>query len=144
MEVRIADSGEVLVRGPMLLKEYYKRPDATAEAMDASGYFRTGDAGFFDAGGQLRIIDRAKDVGKLNGGGMFAPNYIENKLKFFPHIKEAVAFGNERDSVCAFINIDMGSVGNWAERRAIPLLRIYRSGGQARRPRPSSVNASSR
>jgi long-chain acyl-CoA synthetase len=88
--------------------------------MDAHGYFRTGDAGFFDPNGQLRIIDRAKDVGKLNTGGMFAPNYIENKLKFFPHIKEAVAFGNERDCVCAFINIDMGSVGNWAERRAIP------------------------
>ena len=120
VEVSIADGGEVLVRGPMLLKEYYKRPDATAEAMDANGYFRTGDAGFFDAGGQLRIIDRAKDVGKLTSGGMFAPNYIENKLKFFPHIKEAVAFGNERERVCAFINIDMGSVGNWAERRAIP------------------------
>ena len=120
VEVSIAGNGEVLVRGPMLLKEYYKRPDATAESIDANGYFRTGDAGFFDPGGQLRIIDRAKDVGKLNGGGMFAPNYIENKLKFFPHIKEAVAFGNARDRVCAFINIDMGSVGNWAERRAIP------------------------
>ena len=120
VEVRIADSGEVLVRGPMLLKEYYKRPDATAESIDANGYFRTGDAGFFDDSGQLKIIDRARDVGKLTTGGMFAPNYIENKLKFFPHIKEAVAFGNERDRVCAFINIDVGSVGNWAERRAIP------------------------
>ena len=104
----------------MLLKEYYKRPDATLESIDAAGYFRTGDAGFFDDAGQLKIIDRAKDVGKLATGAMFAPNYIENKLKFFPHIREAVAFGNERDKVCAFINIDMGSVGNWAERRGIP------------------------
>jgi len=119
VEIAIADDGEVLVRGPMLLKEYYKRPDATAESIDPRGYFRTGDAGVFDAGGQLRIIDRAKDVGKLVGGALFAPNYIENKLKFFPHIKEAVAFGNGRDRVCAFINIDLGSVGDWAERRGL-------------------------
>ncbi len=117
--MKIGESGEVLVKGPMLLKEYYKRPDATAESIDAEGYFHTGDAGFFDDGGQLKIIDRAKDVGKLDGGAMFAPNYIENKLKFFPHIKEAVAFGHGRDRVCAFINIDVGSVGNWAERRGI-------------------------
>ncbi|HUH92427.1 MAG TPA: AMP-binding protein [Casimicrobiaceae bacterium] len=120
VEIKIADNGEVLVRGPMLLKEYYKRPDATAESIDAEGYFHTGDAGFFEEGGQLKIIDRARDVGKLASGAMFAPNYIENKLKFFPHIKEAVAFGNARDQVCAFVNIDMGSVGNWAERRGIP------------------------
>lgn len=107
----------MLLRGPMLLKEYYKRPDATAESIDADGYFHTGDAGYFDADGQLRIIDRAKDVGKLNDGSLYAPNYIENKLKFFAHIKEAVAFGQGRDGVCAFINIDMGSVGDWAERR---------------------------
>ena len=120
VEIRIAGNGEVLVRGPMLLKEYYKRPDATAEAIDAEGYFHTGDAGLFEDSGQLKIIDRAKDVGKLAGGAMFAPNYIENKLKFFPHIREAVVFGSNRDQVCAFINIDMGSVGNWAERRGIP------------------------
>ena len=119
VEVKIAANGEVLVRGLCLLKEYYKRPDATAESMDAEGFFHTGDAGIFDADGHLKIIDRAKDVGKLASGAMYAPNYIENKLKFFPHIKEAVAFGNERDMVCAFINIDMGSVGNWAERRGI-------------------------
>jgi len=119
VEIRIAGNGEVLVRGPMLLKEYYKRPDATAEAIDAEGYFHTGDAGLFEEGGQLKIIDRAKDVGRLAGGAMFAPNYLENKLKFFPHIREAVAFGSNRDKVCAFINIDMGSVGNWAERRGI-------------------------
>ena len=119
VEVKIAASGEVLVRGPMLLKEYYKRPDATAESIDAEGWFHTGDAGFFEPGGQLKIIDRAKDVGKLFNGAMFAPNYIENKLKFSPHIKEAVTFGDSRDRVCAFINIDMGSVGNWAERRGL-------------------------
>jgi long-chain acyl-CoA synthetase len=119
VEVKIGANGEVLVRGPMLLKEYYNRPDATAESIDPDGYFRTGDAGIIDAEGQLRIIDRAKDVGNLSGGAMFAPNYIENKLKFFPHIKEAVVFGQGRDKVCAFVNIDIGSVGNWAERRGL-------------------------
>ncbi len=119
VEIKIAENGEVLVRGAMLLKEYYKRPDATAESLDADGYFHTGDAGLIEQNGQLKIIDRAKDVGKLTSGAMFAPNYIENKLKFFPHIKEAVVFGSERDKVCAFINIDLGSVGNWAERRGI-------------------------
>ncbi|HWS12062.1 MAG TPA: AMP-binding protein [Rhodocyclaceae bacterium] len=119
VEVKIADNREVLVRGPMLLKEYYKRPDATAESIDGEGYLHTGDAGFFDEDGHLKIIDRAKDVGKLANGAMFAPNYIENKLKFFQYIKEAVAFGHDRDRVCAFLNIDMGAVGNWAERRGI-------------------------
>ena len=119
VEVKIADNGEVLVRGEVLLKEYYKRPDATAESIDAQGYFHTGDAGFFDDDGHLKIIDRAKDVGKLANGAMFAPNYIENKLKFFSQIKESVVFGDGKDEVCAFINIDMGAVGNWAERRNI-------------------------
>ena len=119
VEVRIADNGEVMVRGEVLLKGYYKRPDATAEVIDAEGYFHTGDAGFFDEDGHLKIIDRAKDVGKLANGAMYAPNYIENKLKFFSQIKEAVVFGADRDEVCAFINIDMGAVGNWAERRNI-------------------------
>ena len=119
MELRIADNGEVLVRGVSVLKEYYKRPDATAEVLDADGYFHTGDAGVLDSEGHLRIIDRAKDVGRLHGGAMFAPNYIENKLKFFPQIKEAVCFGDARDQVCAFINIDYEAVGNWAERRGL-------------------------
>lgn len=119
VEVKIADNGEILVKGPMLLKEYYQRPDATAEAINGEGYFMTGDAGFFDEDGHLKIIDRAKDVGKMANGAMFAPNYIENKLKFFQYVKEAVAFGNGREQVCAFINIDMGAVGNWAERRGI-------------------------
>ena len=120
IELKIAESGEVLVKGVSVLKEYYKRPDATAEVIDAEGWFHTGDAGVIDADGQLRIIDRAKDVGKTNKGAMFAPNYIENKLKFFPHIKEAVCFGNDRDEVCAFINIDFEAVGNWAERQGMP------------------------
>ncbi|WP_050467597.1 AMP-dependent synthetase/ligase [Herbaspirillum chlorophenolicum] len=120
VEVRIADNGEVLVRSPGLMKEYFKRPDATAEAIDAEGYFHTGDAGFFDSDGHLKIIDRAKDVGKMACGSMFAPKYIENKLKFFPFVKEAVTFGNEREQCMAFINIDMDAVGNWAERRNLP------------------------
>ena len=120
IELKIADNGEVLVKGISVLKEYYKRPDATAEVIDEHGYFHTGDAGVLDADGHLRIIDRAKDVGKTNTGAMFAPNYIENKLKFFPQIKEAVCFGNLRDQVCAFINIDYEAVGNWAERQGIP------------------------
>ncbi|WP_420475790.1 AMP-dependent synthetase/ligase [Noviherbaspirillum sp. ST9] len=120
VEVKLADNGEVLVKSAAMLKEYYKRPDATAEVIDSNGYFHTGDAGIFDEEGHLKIIDRAADVGKMTSGEMFAPNYIENKLKFFPFIKEAVAFGDQRDMVCAFINIDMEAVGNWAERRGIP------------------------
>jgi long-chain acyl-CoA synthetase len=117
VEVKIADSGEVLVRSPGLMVGYYKKPEDTAEAIDAQGYFHTGDAGFFDTDGHLKIIDRAKDVGKMADGTLFAPKYIENKLKFFPFIKEAVAFGDGRSSCNAFINIDMEAVGNWAERR---------------------------
>jgi long-chain acyl-CoA synthetase len=119
VEVKIAANGEVLVKSHAMLREYHKRPDATAEVFDEHGYFRTGDAGFFDADGHLKIIDRAKDVGRLVSGAVFAPNYIENKLKFFPFIKEAVAFGHARPMVCAFINIDLGAVGNWAERRGL-------------------------
>ena len=119
VEVKISDNGEVLVRSAGLMLHYYKRPDATAEVIDANGYFQTGDAGFFDADGHLKIIDRAKDVGKMAQGAMFAPKYIENKLKFFPFIKEAVAFGDGREVCNAFICIDMEAVGNWAERRNI-------------------------
>ncbi|MBI3367183.1 MAG: AMP-binding protein, partial [Burkholderiales bacterium] len=120
VEIRLADSGEILVRSPGLLKEYYKNPAATAEVLTPDGWYHTGDAGFIDAGGHLKIIDRAKDVGRLADGAMFAPKYIENKLKFFAHIKEAVAFGDRREQVCAFINIDAEAVGNWAERRNLP------------------------
>ncbi|NMM36318.1 MAG: long-chain fatty acid--CoA ligase [Glaciimonas sp.] len=119
VEVKLSEKGEVLVKSVAMLKEYYKRPDATAEVIDAEGYFHTGDAGIFDDDGHLKIIDRAADVGKMHKGDIFAPNYIENKLKFFPFIKEAVAFGNQRDTVCAFINVDIAAVGNWLERRGI-------------------------
>jgi long-chain acyl-CoA synthetase len=117
VEVKVADNGEILIRSPGLFQSYYKNPEATAEAKTNDGWFHTGDAGYFDDQGHLKIIDRAKDVGRLVDGTLFAPKYIENKLKFFPYIKEAVAFGDNRDQVCAFINIDMDAVGNWAERR---------------------------
>ncbi len=120
VEIRVADNGEILVKSPGLFKEYYRNPEATAEARSADGWFHTGDAGYLDTDGQLKIIDRAKDVGKLANGSLFAPKYIENKLKFFQHIKEAVAFGANREDVCAFINIDLEAVGNWAERRGMP------------------------
>ncbi|CAJ47793.1 putative AMP-binding enzyme, partial [Bordetella avium 197N] len=120
VEIRVADNGEILVKSPGLFKEYYRNPAATAEARDADGWFRTGDAGYLDKDGQLKIIDRAKDVGKLADGSLFAPKYIENKLKFFPYIKEAVAFGADQAEACAFINIDLEAVGNWAERRGLP------------------------
>jgi long-chain acyl-CoA synthetase len=120
VEIRLADSGEILVRSPGLLKEYYKNPQATAEVKTAEGWYHTGDAGFLDAHGHLKIIDRAKDVGRLADGAMFAPKYLENKLKFFPHIKEAVAVGDRRDRVCAMVNIDFEAVGNWAEKRNLP------------------------
>ncbi|HVJ59240.1 MAG TPA: AMP-binding protein, partial [Burkholderiaceae bacterium] len=120
VELRIEPNGEVLIRSPGLLKEYYKNPQATAEVKDAQGWYHTGDAGYLDADGHLKIIDRANDVGKLADGTLFAPKYIENKLKFFPYIKEAVAFGNQREQVCVFINIDFEAVGNWAEKRGLP------------------------
>ncbi len=119
VEVRIEDTGEVLVRSPGVFQTYYKNEAATRETKTDDGWLRTGDAGYFDAGGQLKIIDRARDVGRLNDGTLFAPKYIENKLKFFSYIKEAVAFGHERDFVAVFVNIDLAAVGSWAERNAI-------------------------
>jgi long-chain acyl-CoA synthetase len=120
VELKFNADRELLIRSPGLFTEYYKNPGATAEAKDREGWFRTGDAGFFDAQGHVKIIDRVKDVGKLNDGTLFAPKYLENKLKFFPYIKEAVCFGHARDSVCAFVNIDSDAIGNWAERRNLP------------------------
>jgi long-chain acyl-CoA synthetase len=120
VEIQVTDSGEILVRSPGLLKEYYKNPAATAEVKTPDGWYHTGDAGFLDAQGHLKIIDRAKDVGRLADGAMFAPKYIENKLKFFPHIKEAVAVGDGREMVTVMINIDFEAVGNWAEKRNLP------------------------
>ena len=119
VELKIAESGEVLYRSPGVFKEYFKNPEATNDTKTADGWVHTGDAGYLDERGHLRIIDRAKDVGKLNDGTLFAPKYIENKLKFFAHINEAVAFGDGHDFVAAFVNIDMIAVGDWAERRNI-------------------------
>jgi long-chain acyl-CoA synthetase len=124
VEIKLSESGEILVKSPGLLKEYYKNPAATAEVLTADGWYHTSDAGFIDSHGHLKIIDRVKDVGRImggpNDGAMFAPKYVENKLKFFPFIKEAVAFGDRREKVCAFINIDFEAVGNWAEKRNLP------------------------
>jgi long-chain acyl-CoA synthetase len=124
VEIKVADNGEILVKSAGLLKEYYKNPAATAEVLTADGWYHTSDAGFLDASGHLKIIDRVKDVGRLRGGAhdgaMFAPKYVENKLKFFPHIKEVVAYGDGREKVCVMINIDFDAVGNWAERRNLP------------------------
>ncbi|MEZ5724934.1 MAG: AMP-binding protein [Paracoccaceae bacterium] len=120
VELKIAESGEVFYRGPGTFVEYYKNPESTASTKDAEGWVATGDAGFFEAEtGQLRIIDRAKDVGKMADGSMFAPKYVENKLKFYPNILEAVVLGNGRDYCTAMINIDLSAVGNWAERNNI-------------------------
>ena len=119
VEIEISDGGEVLYRSPGVFLEYYKNPDATAKAKTADGWVHTGDAGYFDKEGYLRIIDRAEDVGKLNDGSMYAPKYLENKLKFFPQIKEAVTFGNQKDFVTAFINIDLEAISNWAEKNDV-------------------------
>ena len=124
VEIKVADNGEILVKSSGLLKEYYKNPAATAEVLTADGWYHTSDAGFLDSHGHLKIIDRVKDVGRIKGGAndgaMFAPKYVENKLKFFPHIKEAVAYGDGREKVCVMVNIDFDAVGNWAERRNLP------------------------
>ncbi len=124
VEIKVAENGEILVKSPGLLKEYFKNPAATAEVLSADGWYHTSDAGFLDAHGHLKIIDRVKDVGRIKGGAndgaMFAPKYVENKLKFFPHIKEVVAYGDGREKVCVMINIDFDAVGNWAERRNLP------------------------
>jgi long-chain acyl-CoA synthetase len=120
VEIKIAESGEVLFRSPGVFIGYYKDPERTAEVLTSDGWVRTGDAGFFDPkSGQLRIIDRAKDVGRLEDGTLFAPKYIENKLKFYPNIREAVAIGAGRDFVCAMVNIDLTAVGSWAERNNV-------------------------
>ena len=115
-EVRIAEDGEVLIRSAAVFKGYYKQPDATRETITEEGWFHTGDAGFIDRRGHLVIVDRARDVGKLSDGTPFAPQFVENKLKFSPFIAEAVAFGDQRPFVAAIIAIDLTTVGNWAER----------------------------
>jgi long-chain acyl-CoA synthetase len=124
VEIKVADNGEIMVKSPGLLKGYYKNQKATDEVLTPDGWYHTSDAGFIDSHGHLKIIDRVKDVGRIQGGAndgaMFAPKYVENKLKFFPHIKEVVAYGDQREKVCVMINIDFDAVGNWAERRNLP------------------------
>ncbi len=117
VELRFTPQRELLIRSPGLFREYHRNPEATQAALDDDGWFHTGDAGYVGDDGHLRIIDRVKDVGQLSDGTLFAPKYLENKLKFFPYIKEAVAFGAGRGQVCAFINIDLAAVGNWADRQ---------------------------
>ena len=119
VDIRISDTGEVLFKSPGMFLGYFKEAEKTAEAMTPDGFVKTGDAGFFDKTGHLKIIDRAKDVGKLANGTLFAPKYIENKLKFYPNIQEVVAYGDGRDFVTCFINIDLTAVGNWAERNNV-------------------------
>ena len=120
VEVKISETGEVLYRSPGVFVGYYKDPDRTAEVLTPDGWVHSGDAGFFDPKtGQLKIIDRVKDVGRLKDGTLFAPKYIENKLKFYPNIREAVAVGAGRDFVCAMVNIDLTAVGSWAERNNV-------------------------
>jgi long-chain acyl-CoA synthetase len=120
VDIKLGDNGEVLFRSPGVFAGYYKDPEKTAETKTADGWVHTGDAGFFDTKtGHLKIIDRSKDVGHLNDGTLFPPKYIENKLKFFPNIREAVAVGDERDFVSVMLNIDLTAVGSWAERNKV-------------------------
>jgi long-chain acyl-CoA synthetase len=119
IEVRIGDRSEVLVRGRGVFKGYFKNDEATRQAVDAEGWFHTGDAGFIDPRGHLVIVERAKDVGALQCGSAFAPQFIENKLKFSVYIREAVAFGNDRPFVAAMIAVDPSTIGMWAERRGV-------------------------
>jgi long-chain acyl-CoA synthetase len=119
VDIRIADNGEVLFKSPGVFLKYYKNDEATNATKTPDGWVHTGDAGFFDQRGHLKIIDRAKDVGRLNDGALFAPKYLENRIKFYPEVREAVAFGQGRDYVTMLINIDLTSVGNWAERNNV-------------------------
>jgi long-chain acyl-CoA synthetase len=120
VDIRLADNGEVQFKSPGMFVGYFKDDAKTAEALTPDGYVKTGDAGFFDPKtGHLKIIDRAKDVGRLNDGTLFAPKYIENKLKFFPNIREVVALGDKREFVCVMLNIDLAAIANWAERHGV-------------------------
>ncbi len=132
VEIRIADNGEVQFRSPGQFREYYKDAEKTAETLTEDGFVKTGDAGFFEPDGHLKIIDRAKDVGKLANGSLFPPKYVENKLKFFHNIKEAVVFGDGRDFVTCFLNIDLTAVGNWAERNNVSYASYQELAGHPR------------
>ena len=148
VEIKIEENGEVFYRSPGVFQEYYKNPESTASTKDDEGWVATGDAGFIEPDtGHLRIIDRAKDVGKMSSGALFAPKYVENKLKFFPNILEAVVFGAGRDRCTAFLNIDLTAVGNWAERNNIAYSSYQELAGhpevlQTMREHVEEVNAS--
>ena len=148
VEIKIEENGEVFYRSPGVFQEYYKNPESTASTKDDEGWVATGDAGFIEPDtGHLRIIDRAKDVGKMSSGALFAPKYVENKLKFFPNILEAVVFGDGRDRCTAFLNIDLTAVGNWAERNNIAYSSYQELAGhpevlQTMREHVEEVNAS--
>jgi len=132
VDIRLAESGEVQFKSPGMFLGYFKDEAKTAEALTPDGYVKTGDAGVFDPRtGHLKIIDRAKDVGRLNDGTLFAPKYLENKLKFFPNIREAVAYGDRRDFVCVILNIDLAAVANWAERRNVVYASYQELAGHA-------------
>lgn len=131
VELAVTEAGEVTFRSPGVFLEYHRNPQATQETKTPEGWIRTGDAGYLDARGHLKIVDRAKDVGRLKDGTLFAPKYLENKLKFFPYIKEAVAFGHGRDHAAVFVNIDIGAVGNWAERRGLAYTSYTELAGKA-------------
>ena len=132
VQLRIAADGEVQFKSPGMFVGYFNEPDKTAEALTADGFIKTGDAGFFEPDGQLKIVDRAKDVGKLADGQMFAPKYIENKLKFFADIREAVAIGDGRGFVSVMLNIELTSVGAWAERNGVSYASYQELAGHER------------
>ncbi|MFZ5964526.1 AMP-binding protein [Thalassococcus sp. BH17M4-6] len=133
VEIKVAENGEVYFRSPGVFVEYYKNPESTADTKDPEGWVATGDAGFIEEDtGHLRIIDRAKDVGNMANGALFAPKYVENKLKFYPNILEVVVFGAGREKCCAFINIDLTAVGNWAERNNIAYASYQELAGHPR------------
>jgi long-chain acyl-CoA synthetase len=132
VELKFSDSGEVLFRSPGVFQTYFKNPEATATTKTPDGWVHSGDAGYIDTRQHLVIIDRVKDVGRLNNGAMFSPKFIENRVKFFPEIKEAVAFGHGRDFVTMFVNIDLTSVGNWAERNMISYASYQELAGHPR------------
>ncbi len=118
-EVRISPDQEVMVRSKSVFSGYYNDYQSTEDAFE-EGWFLTGDAGYLDADGHLVIIGRKQDIIRDKEGNAFSPDFIETRLKFSLYIKEAVTFGEARPYITAFINIDQGNAGNWAEARMIP------------------------
>ena len=117
-EVRISEKGEILSRSPAVFLGYYKNEEATRATL-VDGWLHSGDAGYLAEDGHLVVIDRLKDVMKLADGTQFSPQFIENRLKFSPYVKEAVVVGHDRPYLTAMLCIDMGVVGKWAEKNRI-------------------------